>query len=100
MRMPVAAQRASMPVALSAGVGFRAVMVWRLFNRACSATARRLRQVATHQKRVQLFPTGLLVIAFAPAADAKSGPFVQPPRRLIIFLDLEEHGTHAPARKM
>src|ERR1700733_13148432 len=97
MRMPVAAQRASIPVALSAGVDFRAVMVWRLFSRACSATTRGLRQVATHQKRVQLFPAGLPVIAFAPAGDTKSGPFVQPPRRLVIFLDLEEHGAHAAA---
>jgi hypothetical protein len=63
-------------------------MILGLFNRTCSATARKLRQVATHQKRVQLFPAGLLVIAFAPAGDTKSGPLVQPARRLIIFLDL------------
>ncbi len=41
---------------------------------ACSATARGLRQVATHQKRVQLFPAGLLVIAFAPADNTQIRP--------------------------
>src|SRR5882672_4752570 len=91
MRIPVAAQRASMPVALSAGGDFSAVMgcspsAWTPF-----AIARRLRQVAAHQKRVQLFPARLPVIAFAAPGNGKSGAVVEPPRRLIIFLDLEEH---------
>src|ERR1700759_3778962 len=71
MRMPVAAQRASIPVALSAEVDFRAVMGPGSLQQACSATGRKLRQVAAHQKRVQLSPAGLLVIAFAPAGDTK-----------------------------
>jgi hypothetical protein len=54
------------------------------------ATAQALRQVAAHQQRVQLFPAGLLVIAFAAADDAKSGPFVEPPRRLHYFPRLRE----------
>src|SRR6202035_2030396 len=97
MRMPVAAQRASIPVALSAGVDFSAVMGFAWNNERCCATARALRQVAAHQKRVQLFPARLPVIAFAAPGDAKSGPLVKPPRRLIIFLDLEKHGAHAAA---
>src|SRR5450432_2479874 len=100
MRIPVAAQRASMPVALSADVDFSAVMDFSPSAKTRSATDGRLRQVAAHQKGVQLFPAGLLVIALAAAGDAKSGPFIQPPRRLVIFLDLEEHGAHAAAGKM
>src|SRR5216683_118690 len=73
MRIPVAAQRASIPVALSAVVGFSAVMVFALDN-------------------VSVLPLR--------ARYDKSGAFVKPPRRLIIFLDLEEHGTHAAAREM
>src|SRR5229473_2044680 len=99
MRIPVAAQRASMPVALSAGVDFSAVMGL-AFDEACCATAGALRQVAAHQKCVQLFPARLPVIAFTASGDTKSGPLVKPARRLIIFLDLEEHGTHAAAGEM
>src|SRR5713101_4174644 len=99
MRMPVAAQRASMPVALSAGVDFSAVMGL-AFNEACCATAGALRQVAAHQKGVQLFPARLPVIPFAAPGNTKSRALVKPPRRLIIFLDLEEHGAHAAAGKM
>src|SRR5665213_3940698 len=100
MRMPVAAQRASMPVALSVGEDFRAVMVLRSDNEACSATVRALRQVAAHQQGVQLFRAGLPVIAFATSGDPKSAPLVKPPRRLIVFLDLEEDGAHAASRQM
>src|SRR6202049_2557770 len=100
MRMPAAAQRDSIPVALSAGVDFSAVMGVAWNNERCCATARALRQVAAHQKRVQLFPARLPVIAFAAPGDAKSGPLVKPPRRLIIFLDLEKHGAHAAAGEM
>src|SRR5229473_3700019 len=67
---------------------------------ACCATARTLRQVAAHQKRIQLFPARLPVIAFAASGDGKSGPLIEPARRLIIFLDLEEHRTHAAAGEM
>src|SRR5712671_5709410 len=100
MRMPVAAQRASMPVALSAGVDFSAVMFFAWSDRTCCATARALRQVAAHQNGVQLFPVRLPVIAFAAPGDGKSGPVVEPPRRLIIFLDLEKYGAHAAAGEM
>src|ERR1700731_3088171 len=116
MRMPVAAQRASIPEALSAGVDFSAVMCLALGNSASTAnlerfqakwkpvrvcaTARGSRQVAAHQKGVQLFPAGLPVIALAVPGDRKSRPFVQPARRLIIFLDLQEHGAHAAAGEM
>src|SRR5579863_2178552 len=93
MRMPVAAQRASMPVAFSVGVDFRAVMILRSDNPPCSATARALRQVAAHQQGVQLFPAGLPVIAFAAPDDTKSAALVKPPRRLVVFLDLEEDGA-------
>src|SRR5260370_18219150 len=99
MRIPVAAQRASMPVAFSAGVDFSAV-IEPAFNEPCCATAGALRQVAAHQKCVQLFPVSLPVIAFPAPGNTKSRPLVKPPRRLTIFLDLEEHGTHAVARQM
>ena len=46
-----------------------------------------------------MFPAGLPVIALAAPDDAKSRAFIEPPRRLIIFLDLEEYGrTPRPAR--
>src|SRR5450432_3690786 len=93
MRIPVAAQRASIPVALRAGVDFSAVMDFSPSAKTRSATDRRLRQVAAHQKGVQLFPAGLPVIALAAPGNAKSGPFVQPSRRLVIFLDFEEYGA-------
>ena len=69
-------------------------------GRGCCATARILRQVAPHQKCIQLLPAGLLVIAFPAANDAESRPFVQPPRRLIVFFDLEEDGAHAASGEM
>ena len=47
-----------------------------------------------------MFPVGLPVIPFAASDDGKTGPFIEPARRLIIFLDLEEYGAHATARKM
>src|SRR6188768_1811202 len=102
MRMPVAAQRASMPVFLCADGDFSAGMVLRLSDagRGSFATARILRQVAPHQKCVQLLAAGLLIIAFPAANDLKSGPFIQTPRRPIIFLDLEEHLAYAAAREM
>src|SRR6185295_5423279 len=105
MRMPVAAQRASMPVAFEVGdecadEGLSAVMGrpwkrWRWFATNCS-----LRQVAPHQKRIQLFPAGLLVIPLAAADDAESGPFIKPPRRRVVFLDLEKYCADAAAREM
>src|SRR5580693_5635240 len=109
MRMPVAAQRASMPVALSAGVGFSAVIRTvtgtqlqdlALATIAPSATARGSRQVAPHQKGIQRFPAGLSVIAFAAADDGKPGALVKPPRRPIIFLHLQEYRPHAAAGKV
>src|SRR5258705_12900297 len=99
MRIRVGAQGVSMRVALGAGVVFSAVMGL-AFNGACCATAGASRQVAAHQKCVQLFPARLPVIAFAAPGNGKSGALVKPPRWLIIFLDLEEHATHPAAREM
>src|SRR5258708_4543212 len=107
MRMPVAAQRASIPVFLCAGGILTVVMgsrPWGLeawvAEQGCSATTRRLRQVAPHQKRVQMFPAGLLVITFAAADDAESGPFIQPSRRLIVFFHFQKDGADAAAGKV
>ena len=47
-----------------------------------------------------MFPAGLLVIALSAPDHGESGPFIELSRRLIIFLDLEEHGPHAAAREM
>src|SRR5437868_4902359 len=98
MRMPVAAQRASIPGAFMEGVDFRAVMG--SLAKSLSATLFSLRQVAAHQKRVQLFPARLPVIAFASASNAKSGSFVEPPCRQVIFLDFKEYGANAAACQM
>src|SRR5665213_1405558 len=108
MRMPVAAQRASMPEAFSADVDFSAVIGFALGNSAnppascpsCSATAPRLGQVAPHQKGVQLFSIRLPVIPLAAPGGGKAGPLVKPPRRLIVFLNLQENGADAAAGKM
>src|SRR6185295_12201540 len=89
MRMPVAAQPATIPEELSAGVVFKEVIVSRLKD-ALSATKRMLRQVPAHQKRIQLFATGLKIIAFPTADGRKSGAFIQSAGRLIVFLDLEK----------
>src|SRR3984893_10116546 len=67
---------------------------------AWCATARALRQVAAHHKGIQLFPARLPVIALAASGDGRYGPLIEPARRLIIFLDLEEHGPHAAAGEM
>src|SRR4029078_6803979 len=94
MRMPVAAQRASIPVFLCAGGDFSTGMdePWVSGlgeqSRACSAIGRILRQVGPNQKCIQLLPAGLPIIALAAANDAESGPFIQPVRRLIGFFDL------------
>src|SRR6185295_20187154 len=42
----------------------------------------------------------LLIIAFPAADDLKSGPFIQTPRRLIVFFDFEEHLAYAAAGEM
>src|SRR5690349_105168 len=100
--MPVAAQRASMPVFLCADGDFNAGMVSRPSDagRGSFATACILRQVTPHQKCVQLLAAGLLIIAFPAANDLKSGPFIQAPRRLIIFFDFKEHLAYAAAGEM
>src|SRR3954468_15311049 len=46
-----------------------------------------------------MFAAGLLVIALAPPRHAKSGAVVEPSRRLVMFLDFEEHGAHPAACK-
>ena len=61
------------------------------------ATAGASRQVAAHHQGVQLFPIRLPVVAFAAPDNGKSGPLVEPPRRLIVFLDLEKYAAHAAA---
>src|SRR5438094_572902 len=112
MRMPVAAQRASMPVALGAE-DFNAVMIAGLAtipgtsletnlgtNGRMFATIGILRQVSPHQKRVQLFPAGLLVIPLAAANDAESGLFIQPPRRDVIFFHFQKDAAYAAACEM
>src|SRR5215203_358528 len=69
---------------------------WRRF-----ATQYSLRQVAPHQKRIQLFPAaGLFVIPLAAADDVEAGPFIEPSRRRVIFLDLEKNGADAAAGEM
>src|SRR5581483_4999289 len=37
---------------------------------------------------------------FAPANHTKSASLVQPPRRLVVFFDLEEHGADAAPRQV
>src|SRR5882762_2444729 len=100
IRMPVAAQRASMPEAVGAVWDFNAVMIAALERTGLFATLGILRQVSSHQKRVPLFPAGLLVIAFAPSDDGKSGPFVEPPRRRVVFFDLQKNAAHTMAGEM
>src|SRR5580692_11629319 len=99
MRMPVAEQRASMPVGCGADGDFNAVMD------SCpegtpSVTLRILRQVASHQKCIQLFAAGLSIVALAASDDGKSCAFVEPPGRLVIFFDLEKYGAHASPGQM
>src|SRR4029077_11545156 len=97
MRMPVAAQRASMPVALVAGEDLSTVIGclpgWLI-------VISMLRQVPSHQKCVQLFPVRLLIVAFAVADHHESGAIVEPPRRLVIFLNLQKYGADAAAGEM
>src|ERR1700754_4359609 len=100
MRMPVAAQRASMPVALGTE-DFNAVMIAALEDeRGMFATIGILRQVSPHQKRVQLFPAALLVITLAAANDAESGLFVKPSRRHVVFFHFQKDAAHAKSREM
>src|SRR6266566_60164 len=100
MRMPVAAQRASIPPeGLIAEGDFSAVIGNSLEGRR-SAIQGMLRQVAAHQKRIQLFPACLPVVTFAAPDDGKSGPLVEPPRWLVILFDLKEDGSHPPAGQM
>src|ERR1700759_1762601 len=102
MRMPVAAQRASMPVAFGAGGDFRAGIgflgAFALGGRF--ATSHILRQVAAHQKCIQLFPIGPAIIAFAASDDGKSGPFIESPCRRVVFLDLKKDSAHAATGEM
>src|ERR1700726_2180759 len=99
IRMPVAAQRASMPEGFSADGDFRAV-IGCFLEGALSATPHILRQVSAHQKGVQLLAAGFLIIALAASDDGKSRPFVQPPCRLVIFLDLQKYREHPAPRQM
>src|SRR5262249_52393891 len=102
MRMPVAAQRASMPVFFIADGDFSGAMSLQPWTagRHCSATACMLRQVTAHQKRIQMFPTGLLVIALAAPDAGKAGPSIEPSGRLVVFLHFQENSAHATAGKM
>src|SRR3954452_21112067 len=95
MRIPVAAQRASIPVALIAGTVFKCVCPFSSSGNRLSATGRALRQVAAHQNRVQLFAAGLPVITFAASDNPKSGAGIKPSGWLIVFLHLQEHGAYA-----
>src|SRR5262249_27997526 len=96
--IPVAAQRASMPEVFCADGDFNVVMI--CLGEAIFASLSILRQVAAHQKRIQLFPTTLLVVTLATADDRKSGAFVKTSRRLIVLLDLEKDRAHATACEM
>src|SRR3954453_4253917 len=106
MRMPVAAQRDSMPEAFDAGEecsdeGFSAVMGGPWKRRRWFATIFSLGQVAPHQKRIQLFPAaGLLVVPLAATNHAESGPFIEPSRRRVIFLDLKKNSADAAPGEM
>src|SRR5689334_25448336 len=114
MRIPVAAQRASMPESWGADGDFNAVIIRSRFaavSATCcrgfaflaltkrkararahgSAASAMLRQVAAHQKRIQMFPAGLLIIAFAAPDNRKSGTFAQPARGQVVFFHFEEH---------
>src|SRR5262249_11439709 len=64
------------------------------------ATSHILRQVAAHQKRIQLFPAGLLVVALAASDHRKSGPFIKPACRRIVLLHLEKYAGHTAAGEM
>src|SRR5947209_13629675 len=68
MRMPVAAQRASIPADFIAGDDFNAVMVSAFGREASFATAHASGQVAAHHQRIQFDAVRLLVIAI-PATD-------------------------------
>src|ERR1700754_624303 len=99
MRMPVAAQRASMPVAFGAGGDFSTVMEFLPWGGRC-ATSAILRQVAAHQKRIQLFPVGLLIIALAASDDGKAASFIKPPGRRVVFLNFKKYAAHAAPCQM
>src|ERR1700733_4337279 len=116
MRMPVAAQRASIPVAVSTGLDLNTVISgyrqgWssspevrfrhlplsrRLPIITRSAIAQMSGQVAPHQERIQGFAAALPVIALAAANDAKSGPLVEPPCRLVSFLHHQKNRPNPP----
>ena len=64
------------------------------------ATSAILRQVAAHQKCIQLFPAGLLIVALAASDDGKAASFIKPPRRCVIFLNFKKYAAHASPCKM
>src|SRR6185437_4172149 len=99
MRMPVAAQRASMPVAFGAGDDFNTVMEFLPCGGRC-ATSAILRQVAADRKCIQVFPAGLLIIALAASDDSKAASLIKPQRRCVIFLYLQKYAPDASACKM
>src|SRR6185369_11132539 len=94
MRMPVAAQRASIPETWSSDDDFNAVMGLSYTGAASSATARMLRQVASHQKRIQMFPAGLSIITLAASDHGKSGLLIKTPCRPVVLFDLEKYLLH------
>jgi hypothetical protein len=59
-----------------------------------------LRQLATHQKRVRLFPGSVPVVSFAAAYDGKSSRFVESERGAVIFFNLEKYGSYTTGREM
>src|SRR5579863_6349711 len=103
IRMPVAAQRASISVG-SAGADFSAVIFdWSpgLFSgcsrsSSFSGTWRILRQVAPHQQGICGFLTALLVIVLAASDDGKPHPLVEPPGRLVALFYLQKYRSHTP----
>src|ERR1700684_1313701 len=117
MRMPVAAQRASIPVALSMGLDLNTVIsgiakggsgdsvpIFATFAAVPiitrSAIAQMSGQVTPHQERIQGFAAALPVIALTASDNAKSGTFIKPARRLVIFFHFQKYCPDAPARQM
>src|SRR5579872_4886349 len=101
MRMPVAAQRASISVG-SAGADFSAVIfdsspgVGCSHSSSFSVTMRILRQVAPHQQGICGFLTALPVIVLAASDDGKPRPLVEPPGRLVVLFYLQKYRSHTP----
>src|SRR5579871_2623165 len=99
MRMPVAAQRASISPWGVEGTDFRAAIGMPSAS-AGFRTSRGSGQVTLHDQRAQKLARRLAIILLAAADDLKSGPLVKPDRGEVILLDLEKDRADAVAGKM